>query len=217
MLTNIIQGKLDILLVSETKIDISFPSGQIIVVDFALPYRFDRNSKEGGLLFYVREDIPSKIIFVLKLPIEGFLIEVNVCRKKWLLGCFYNPHKTYISDFFKEISKASDLTTANYERLFIMSDLNSKVKEKHLTEFSQLCNLKNLINMPTCFKNPSNLSCIDVMLTNHPTILAKIYQTNFSVSAKQCTTGKSSIYIFEQLFGSIDKMFILGGRLDTRL
>ena len=113
MLTNIIQGKFDILLVSETKIDISFPSGQIIVVDFALPYRFDRNSKEGGLLFYVREDIPSKIIFVLKLQIEGFLIEVNVCRKKWLLGCFYNPHKTYISDFFKEISKASDLTTAN--------------------------------------------------------------------------------------------------------
>ena len=49
-----------------------------------------------------------------------------------------------------------------------MGDLNSEVKEKHLTEFCQLCNLKILINMATCFKNPSNPSCIDVMLTNHP-------------------------------------------------
>ena len=155
MLTNIIQGKLDILLVSETKINISFLSGQFIIPGFA---------KGGGL--YLREDIPSKIIFVFKLPIEGFLIEVNVCRKRWLLGCFYNPHKTYISDFLKEISQVLDLTTANYEHLFIMGDLNSEVKEKHLTEFCQLYNLKNLINMPTCFKNPSNPSCIDVILTN---------------------------------------------------
>ena len=49
-----------------------------------------------------------------------------------------------------------------------MGDLNSEVKEKYLTEFCQLYNLKNIINMPTCFKNPSNPSCIDVMLTNHP-------------------------------------------------
>ena len=49
-----------------------------------------------------------------------------------------------------------------------MGDLNFEVKEKYLTEFCQLYNLKNLINMPTCFKNPSNPSCTVVMLTNHP-------------------------------------------------
>ena len=85
-----------------------------------------------------------------------------------MLGCFYSPHKTYISDFLREISKVLDLTTANYEHLFIMGDLNSVVKGKNLTELCQLYNLKNLINMPSCFKNPSNPSCIDVMLTNHP-------------------------------------------------
>ena len=81
MLTNIIQGKPDVLLVSETKIDISFPSGQFVIPGFAPPYRFDRNSKRGGLLLYLTEDILSKIIFVFKLPIEGFLIEVTVCKK----------------------------------------------------------------------------------------------------------------------------------------
>ena len=79
-----IQGKRDILLASKTKIDISFSSGQFIIPGFAPPYQFDRNSKGGGLFLYLREDIHSKIIFVFKLPIEGFLIEVNVCRKKWL-------------------------------------------------------------------------------------------------------------------------------------
>ena len=72
MLANIIHGKLDILLVSETKIYISFPSGQFIIPGFAPPYQFDRNSKGGGLLLYLREDIASKIIFVFKLPLRIF-------------------------------------------------------------------------------------------------------------------------------------------------
>ena len=38
-------------------------------------------------------------------------------------------------------------------------------------------NLKNLINMPTCFKNLSNPSCIDLMLTNHP----RSFQNSLSI------------------------------------
>ena len=33
-------------------------------------------------------------------------------------------------------------------------------------EFSDLCNLKALIKERTCFKNPENLTCFDLMLTN---------------------------------------------------
>ena len=62
LLTNIIQGKLDILL----------GSGQFIIPGFAPPYRFDRNSKGGGLLLYLGEDIHSKIIFVFELPNRRF-------------------------------------------------------------------------------------------------------------------------------------------------
>ena len=72
LLTNIIQGKLDILLGSKIKIDKSFPSGQFIIPGCAPPYRFDRNSKGGGLLLYLGEDIHSKIIFVFELPNRRF-------------------------------------------------------------------------------------------------------------------------------------------------
>ena len=58
----IIDNNIDIFLISETKLDDSFPSAQFLIKGFSAPYRFDRNSKGGGLLAYVREDIPSKIL-----------------------------------------------------------------------------------------------------------------------------------------------------------
>ena len=50
----------------------------------------------------MREDIPSKTFHVLKLPMEGFFVEVNLYKTKWLLCCIYNPHKKYISDLLQE-------------------------------------------------------------------------------------------------------------------
>ena len=39
----LVQGKLDILVVTETKLDSSFPKGQFMIEGFLEPYRFDRN------------------------------------------------------------------------------------------------------------------------------------------------------------------------------
>ena len=56
----LIGNNIDILLISETKLDHSFPSTQFLIKGFSASYRFDRNSKGGGLLFYIREDIPLR-------------------------------------------------------------------------------------------------------------------------------------------------------------
>ena len=37
-----------------------------------------------------------------------------------------------------------------------------------MREFSELYCLKNLVKDPTCYKNPQNPSCIDLILTNRP-------------------------------------------------
>ena len=71
-LVNIINNNIDILIISETKLDARFPSGQFYIHDFSEPYRFDRNGNGGGILLYIREDIPSKLILT-KMTIEGFL------------------------------------------------------------------------------------------------------------------------------------------------
>ena len=40
------------------------------------------------------------------------------------------------------------------------------MSEVSMSEFCAIYNLKNLVKEPTCFKNPNNPSCIDLMLTN---------------------------------------------------
>ena len=49
-------------MISETKLDSSFPKGQFHLHGFSEPYRLDRNGNGGGILVFIREDIPSKLI-----------------------------------------------------------------------------------------------------------------------------------------------------------
>ena len=55
-------GNIDILMVSETKIDMSFPTSQFVIQGFAAPFRLDRTNTGGGILVYVRDDVPSKLL-----------------------------------------------------------------------------------------------------------------------------------------------------------
>ena len=50
----------DILCISETKLDDSFPSSQFSGADYKI-HRKDRNAHGGGLLVYVRSSIPHRI------------------------------------------------------------------------------------------------------------------------------------------------------------
>ena len=71
-LRDIIAANIDILLVAETKIDSSFPKGQFLIDGFAAPYRLDRNKDGGGLLVYMRSNIPSQLLtsFIFEDGIE---------------------------------------------------------------------------------------------------------------------------------------------------
>ena len=57
-----ITGNIDILMVSETKHNESFPIGQFIIEGFGVPYRVDRNGNGGGIMLFVREDIASNLL-----------------------------------------------------------------------------------------------------------------------------------------------------------
>ena len=78
---------------SETKIDVSYPTAQLIMNGFSDPFRLDRNANGGGLLIYVRNDIPCKQINNHSCcdDIEGIFVEVNFRKSKWLLVGTYHP------------------------------------------------------------------------------------------------------------------------------
>ena len=52
------------ILISETKLDNSFPEGQFLIPGYSSTYRFDRNCQGGGIMLYVMEDIPSKLLSI---------------------------------------------------------------------------------------------------------------------------------------------------------
>ena len=50
----------------------------------------------------------------------------------------------------------------------LLGDVNVCVDDEIMRNFCNSYNLNSLIKQPTCFKNPENPCCIDLILTNKP-------------------------------------------------
>ena len=82
-LTYIIDKNIDILLLSETKLDDTFPERQFVINGYHPPYRNDRTDKGGSLLLYVHEHIQSRLVNIAFCPkIEAIVIEMNFKKEK---------------------------------------------------------------------------------------------------------------------------------------
>ena len=67
-LKELVLKHVDILVVCETKLDETFPSSQFHMDGFSLPCRLDRNRNGGGVMIFVKEDIPSKLLTKVCCP-----------------------------------------------------------------------------------------------------------------------------------------------------
>ena len=83
-LKEIVIEYIDILVITETKLDNTFPNAQFLVPGFSKPFRRDRNRKGDGVMIYVRENIPSKLLtkHVLPSDIECIFLELNLKKCK---------------------------------------------------------------------------------------------------------------------------------------
>ena len=133
-----------------------------------MPYRVDRNGNGRGIMLFVREDIPSKLLSVENSPTEAFFIEIDLRKKKWLFSCSYNPNRENIENHLETLSKNLALYSSSYENLIIIGDFNVCVEEISMSWFCDTFGLKSLIKDATCYKNPENPSSIDLILTNNP-------------------------------------------------
>ena len=111
-LKTIIRGKIDILVITEFKLDDTFPENQFLIGGFSSPYRLDRDSNGGGAIIFVREDLPCRILKSHNKPdhFDGIVLEINRRKVKWLLFGGYNPHKVTILIFLTQLTPILDTT-----------------------------------------------------------------------------------------------------------
>ena len=76
-LSFMVENNVDMLLISETKLDDSFPSGQFKICGYGMPYQNDANSMSIGLLVYIRDDIRDGNFWKMILEII-----LKICRLK---------------------------------------------------------------------------------------------------------------------------------------
>ena len=115
---------LDILMISETKLDDSLSKAQFYIEGFRTPFRLDRNKLGGGILLYVRNNINDILVtdHVFPNDIEAFFNEIKVNTCKWLVCCSYNLNSINVSTHLEQIRKALDIYSKKYENILLMGD-----------------------------------------------------------------------------------------------
>ena len=93
------------------------------------------NSKGGGRMLFIREDIPSKLLSIKKSSIEAFYIEVNLRKVKWLLCCSYNPNKNNIHAHPENLDRSLALNSSSYENYIIMGDFDVGPENSYIKKF----------------------------------------------------------------------------------
>ena len=107
-------------MISETKIDKSFPVGNFLLPGYSVLYRSDHDSKFGGILLYVQEDISSNFLSIENKPTASFYVELNLHKNRWLVNCSYNPHNSCIDKRLLALSDSLDV----YSSIMIWGDFN---------------------------------------------------------------------------------------------
>ena len=74
----LLQEKVDILVLTETKLSDSFTSNHFLIEGYSKPFRLDRNRNGRGLLVYIKEDIPvNNLNLIVSLKIlKVFLLKL---------------------------------------------------------------------------------------------------------------------------------------------
>ena len=84
---DIVMQYIDILALTETKLDATFTKAQFLLNGFSEPYRLDRSRNGGGVMIYIHENVPSKLLDIHVFPLEDLFVGFNFrkCKNRYFL------------------------------------------------------------------------------------------------------------------------------------
>ena len=117
-------------------------------------------------------------------------------KRKWFVNCSYNPHKSNIVKHLDIISRSLDALSSKNKNTVLLGDFNACVDDAALQIFCKFYSMHSLIKQPTCFKNPKNHSCIDLILTNKP----RSFQTKCIIETGSSDFHRMTISVLKMHF-----------------
>ena len=166
---------LDYFVISETKLDESFPSAQFNINNYGIRNRRDRDKNGGGLIEFVRKGFITKRLIDYEIQIcETICSDFTISKKKWICFSVYRPPSyNNLIIFFEELTKSVCKAVNTYDNIIVMDDFNIDINKDNaighdkLHVFCDTLKLTNLVKSETCYTN-NHKSTIDLFLTNKP-------------------------------------------------
>ena len=131
------------LLTSETKIDSTFRMSRFCVPGYSVPFIMDCTGKGGGIMLYVKEHIPCRMLskFTFKKEIEAFVLLKLICIR---LSSCWSVLTTDLVVHLNAINKAIKFYSKISDKILIAGDFNAQVSDIKLDTFCSIWNLKSL-------------------------------------------------------------------------
>ena len=121
--------QLEYFVISETKLDDSFPSAQFAIENYKIRARRGRDGHRGGLIGFVKRGINCKRVNQFKTVVsESICSEITISRKKWFcVGICRPPNFNNLDAFFKEVSDSLSKASLTYKNFIITGDFNINI------------------------------------------------------------------------------------------
>ena len=94
----------------------------------------------GGTIVFIREDIPC----TLPLLKPESIIELNICKKKWLISCSYNTQRNVLQIIWQFRFMYVNMYYDNYVQMILIGDFNSETEDVCIQSFCEAYELKLL-------------------------------------------------------------------------
>ena len=140
----------DILLISETKLDSSFPDAQCFIECYNKPLRLHVSRRSR---VFMKWHLPSRQLTKIKIPrdIQIVTFKLNLRKETWLVVSVYKLHAQHATTFLNRLFQIIDVYSIKYEKQVII-DFNLTPNNKSRREFVDLYSLINFIKTTSCFK-----------------------------------------------------------------
>ena len=159
----------------ETKLDDSFPIDQFSISNF-ICHRKDRTSHGGGLIFYVRSDIPQyrrcdieNIVDSLMTGLAIVVLEIILnSKERWLYVLGYKPPNVKSNDMLNAFNILCDKLLNESQNIVIWGDYNYDfLKQNDLSNACVSFDLHNIIKGPACSMTQRD-TLLDLCLVTQP-------------------------------------------------